>query len=106
MRWAKRANDPNGRPLYHPPAEITVRWEDKAQLVQTGGGDSVQSTAYVLTADEVHDDDLLMLGTLADFKALPTYPNPPTPNQGGRRVLTVKKTPDLKATEFLNEAYL
>lgn len=104
--WKRVDSDAHGGDVYGDPTEESCRWEDKQQQVQTADGTLVQSTAYVLLGVEVRPDDLLFLGTLEDCRSLPSWPDPPTFEDGGRPVITVDTSPDLDASEFLYEAYL
>lgn len=105
-QFPKIGTDGFGRPVYGPPVQIACRWEDKQQEVITPDGRRVRSMAYLLLVSPVSVGDWVFLGTIAVVNALPTWPKPPTVNQGGREVLVSCQTPDLKASNFVYEAYL
>lgn len=86
--------------------EIDCRIEDRKQQLITPDGRTVLVNSYVMTSTPLKVGDLIMEGLLSDWEAQPTYPKPPTKLQGGVEVQMAAKTPDLKAEEFLYEAYL
>lgn len=115
LYWAKVGSDAYGKPVYADytnPAQVAVRWEDKQQEILDSQGRKVIARAYVLTITPMQPGSLLFLGTtgpntaLADWQALPGYPIPPTSIQGGKEVLMVRTTPDLKAASYIYEVFM
>lgn len=101
--WEKTGSDDKGRPVYTDPVEIACRWEDRETEKVSVGSRLVTARSYIMTVTPIKEGSLLMLGTIATWKAMPTYPNLPTYNQGSREVLRVDETPDLKAISTLYE---
>lgn len=115
MVYLEKTGDSQGsRPTYVPtsdPPVLTCRWEDKAQEIILPFGRVVKSSAYILSAVPVTLGSLLFLNPkgvkdLTTWKALPTYPNVPTAQQGAFEVLLCKATPDLQGDERLYEIYV
>jgi hypothetical protein len=104
--WPKTGSDGYGKPVYGDPVLVAVRWEDKQMEVILPDNRKVMVKARLLLASPVLAGSLVMLGTLEDWQALPTYPSMPTVNQGGREVILDNATPDIKAQSFVYEAYL
>jgi hypothetical protein len=104
--WQKTGADTFGKPTYADPVEIRCRWEDRRSERLRPDGRFVATTAYILIGVPLIVGSLVFLGTLADWQALPTYPNLPTNLQGGREVMDLKTTPDIKAQGNVYEAFL
>lgn len=104
--WQKIGSDPFGKPVYALPVQINIRWEDKQQEIILPDGRKVLSKGYIILAQTIVVGSLVFLGLLTDWQAMPTYPALPTVNQGGREVLLVKTTPDIKAISYIYEVFL
>lgn len=104
--WSKIGNDPNGRPIYATPTEVFIRWEECFRQRVDAAGRLYHSTAMLLLAVPMKVGDLVFLGTLATWQAMPTYPALPTVNQGGQEIKQVDTTPDLKAQSYIYQAYI
>ncbi len=106
LYWRKTGSDTYGKPTYVSPAILSIRWEDKQQEIITTDGRKVLSKGYILLGTPLAVGSLVFLGLMTDWLAMPTYPAIPTVNQGGREVILVKTTPDIKAQSYIYEAYL
>lgn len=94
--------DAHGKPTWGIPVEITCRWEQRTEEVIDKDGVRNTSQAHVYTSQGLAVGGFLVPGTLA------TLPNPtdPTKNTNGGKVLLSTTLPNLRATEFLYEAYI
>ncbi len=106
LYWEKTGSDTYGRPVFADPVGLLVRWEDRAAEVVAPDGRLVFYKGSILLASPMLVGSWVFLGTLTDWMALPAYPNVPTVNQGGRELLQVNGTPDLKAQGFVYEAFI
>ena len=113
LYWQKSGSDSFGKPIYADPTNpvvMAVRWEDKQQEIITADGRKVMTKGYLLLASNVAVGSLVFLGggkdPKTDWTNLPTYPNVPTVLQGGREILLVNATPDIKNQGTIYEAYL
>ena len=105
--WEKDGSDIYGKPQYKDPVEMACNWQDEQREIIKADGRTVLSRAYLLLESPVVDGSLVMLGSLADWQALPTRTGTPTVNQGGREVIKTNSSGDpFSATTFLNEAWL
>lgn len=102
--WRKIGSNDFGRPVYAEPVELDCRWEDKQQEVVMPDGRKIMSRGYVLIGDPLLAGSLVFLGTLVDWQQSEGYPAPPGVVQGGREVLLLKQTPDIKARDSIYEA--
>lgn len=104
--WAPAGADEYGKVAYGTPVELACRWEDRRTEYLNPEGRLVMSRAYVLLADPIREGGLIFLGKLADWIAMPTYPEIPTRGQLAIEVTNVKPTPDIKAKSMIYEIYL
>jgi hypothetical protein len=95
--WKRIGSDSFGKPVYGDAMELPCRWEDMEQEVISADNRRVWPKATVLLVGPVSAGDLIMLGTVEKWKAMPTYPALPSSSQGAREVLVVHTTPDIKA---------
>lgn len=103
--FAKIGSDPNGKPVYDVPVEIKCRLEDKVAEILMPTGRKVITKGYLLLSQPLVVGSVVYNGTLAEWKALPTYPAVPTVNQGGIEILKLNTTPDIKGIPVVYEAY-
>lgn len=104
--WAKAGSDEFGKPTFADPVEVACRWEDKTRMIVLPDERRVMASASILTSTELKAGGLVKKGTLADWKALPSYPKVPTERQGGHEIIHVDGTPDIKAVEYVYEVYV
>ena len=110
--WARNGNDGFGKPAYLPPVNVQIRWEDKLQEILLADGRKVIAKAYILSTTELVPGSLVLLAPLqtADslvwYQTQPFYPGYPTFNQGGRELLKVNTTPDIRAVSVIFESYV
>lgn len=87
------------------PIQAKCRWEEKVSQVVTDDGRTVVNSVYLLLTRKLVPGSLIMKGTIDQWKALPGYPDRPTPDQGGFEVLACRPTEDFKGTDVIYEAY-
>jgi hypothetical protein len=105
--WLKRANSPQGRPVYHQtPLELKCRWDNVRKVAITKEGRTITTNAVLMSPDEIPESSLVFRGTLANWQAMSTYPALPTPLQGGYEVVGTGETPDFNGDDLLFVAYL
>ena len=80
------------------PAALKARWEDKAVLFRTPGGEEEVSQSVVYLSADVSTTDYLFLGTSTAID--------PTTVSGAHQVKQFFKTPDLRRLEFERKAML
>jgi hypothetical protein len=101
--WRKTGSGPTGQPIYAAPVEVKCRWEDKQELLLLSDGRIVTSKAYAMTEYLLLLGSKVWYGTLAQWRASPAYPNPPTVAQGGYEIIMSSSTPDVKGNPLLFE---
>jgi hypothetical protein len=104
--WQKMGSGPDGRPVYADPVPVNCRWEDHQQEIVSMDGRKILSKGYILLGQFLAPGSLVMLGTMANFQSLPTYPRVPTINQGAREILICNTTPDIKGKPVVYECYI
>lgn len=105
VRWEKSGTGGSGQTTYKAPVEVRCRWEDRSEEVQMLDGRRVISNAHIMAGSAFLAGDLVMKGTIADWKALPTYPKLPSKNQGGVEIFKAGDTPSIKGKALLFEAF-
>jgi hypothetical protein len=105
--WTRKPASSTGKPEYNlNPTAITCRWDSKQVNIIGRDGRVVTSNAVILTPTRVEIGSLIFLGTLADWRALPTYPKHPNPLQGGFEVIAVNHSPDFQGEELLYSIFV
>lgn len=104
--WEKTGSDNSGRPTFKAPVQVTCRWEERQEQVNMLDGRIIQANGYIMTSSRIKNGSVVMLGTLANWKAMPTYPKIPTVSQGGFEVFKSNHTPDFDGANLLFEAWL
>ena len=104
--WRRDGVDGYGKTTYKDPVELKCRVEQKAQELVTADGRRVISKGYLLLASSIEVGGLVYVGTIAQWKLTPSYPDPPSVNDGGSEIMIVAATPDINAQSFVYEAYL
>lgn len=100
--WKSTGPDGFGQDNFDAPAEISVRWEDRAEQVLLPSGEEFVSRSVVyVDRDEVKPGDWLRLGS-------PASAEPATPYgvDGAYPVRQKRNTPKLNLTETLYERFL
>lgn len=91
--WAiDGTNDKYGNPNVGDPAEIRVRWDDKAAEAVDANGNTIKVDATAVVAQDIDIGSLMWLGKLADW--LSDGIN--LANQGIMQVVTFSKTSDIR----------
>lgn len=99
--WKLTDTLPNGQPVYGPPAEITCRWDDRISEVQGQRGTVVLSKHQIITQIELYPGDIVLHKPLAEV----AYHDDPRQNLLAAEVLATAKTPNLRHTETIYEAW-
>lgn len=96
-----------GDTTFKKPVELLCRWEDVAQEIVSPDGRTRLSNAHLIVQGvQLVVASVVMLGTLADWKKMPTYPKIPTNAQGGYEVIKSGHTPNFDGEDLLYEAWL
>ena len=101
--WAKSGTDVYGSDSWSSAAEVSVRWEGKAQLYMDSKQVQRVSTAVVYVGSDVVEGGWLWQGTLL---SLPSGSVDPRKVVGAYEIKAFNKTPNLKCTAFLRCAFL
>ena len=107
--WEKdpTRDDPFGKPMYLPPINRKLRWEDTFIEIIMDDGRKVLAKAYLLSAYSLSTGDIVWKGTLATWQASSIYPLIPKMNQGGYEIIKVNNTPGIaQLPGNVFEAYL
>lgn len=105
LYWEKLASSTAGKPVYSVnPVSMLVRWSDEMVEVITPQGRTVMSNSNIMAATEMKVGSIVFLGTVADWRKLPTYPARPSPVQGGREIILTGHIPDRKGRDLLFQA--
>lgn len=99
-------NDPPvdnyGQPAYGTAVELDCRWEDVTIEYLSANGTREMSRAMVMVESDVVVGGVLFNGELTDLDDATTPKN----NNGAWEIKRFDKTPNLRYTEYLREAYL
>jgi len=99
--WAPAVYDKFGRRSFAPPAEISVRWEQRTTKYVTKDGEEKTASGKIMTSADVDVGGYLFEGELDSGT-----PVDPSTNSNCWEVKHFDKTPNLKAIEFLREAFI
>lgn len=103
--WASPTPDGYGGYTFTDPAEITCRWEDKAELITDGKGNQIISKAQLLVTHDLDDEGYLYLGSLGDLTA--GEQADPLTIEHAYQIKGISKVPMIKSTdEFVRTVYL
>ena len=93
--------DKYGQLKWDAPVEMTCRWDDKIQEIQTGEMTRVVSRVEIISQSKLQVNGYVYRGTLNDL----VYPDDPTCNSDAYPILKVAETPDLRYRQRLYEAW-
>lgn len=103
--WANPVSDGVGGRTFDDPVEMSVRWEDRAELfLLRGTGEEVVSQAIVYAAVDVDIGGYLFLGTLADMTS--AQEGDPMNTDDAREIRSLGKSPDIRASTTLRKVWL
>lgn len=102
--WEKSGVDGSGGPVYKQPVQLRCRWDTRIEEVQLSDGRSVISNSHLIVLQLLKVGSIVFLGTLADWRRLPSYPKVPTNAQGGYEVFLAYHTPSKRGQPLLYEA--
>ncbi len=103
--WAPGTPDGYGGRNWVAPVEIACRWEDKAIRITEPNGEEIISRAKILVTQDVLEQGMLYLGTLADLS--PSEEADPKTVDKAFTIRRFDKLPMVKKTdEFVRTAYL
>lgn len=94
--------DDHGRRVYGDPVELDCRWENVSQEFLDAKGVTQTSRSVVMVESDVAVGGVLFNGTLAQATDLDNPKN----NVNAWEIRRFDKTPNLRYTEYLREAYL
>jgi len=100
--WSFRSINQYGVKTYDSPVQISVRWEDKNEQFLDTKGQIQMSKSVVFVDRDMVNQDVLMLGVLADITDAVNI----LENEGAWEIKRFDKLPNIKATEFLRTAFL
>lgn len=102
--WGSPTNDGYGSFTYDDPVEISVRWQDKTEIIKDSKGQEQVSRAEVYLTQDVDEQGILYLGTLDDLDS--AQEDSPFTIDGAYIIMKFEKSPNIKGTEFVRKAYL
>lgn len=94
-RWTSATLDIYGNATWNR-TTLQVRWEDTQQKTVDFQGNEFLSNAIVYTGEDIKVGDYLFLGTSISL----------TPPEDSYEVKNFRKTPNLKATDYMRKAVL
>jgi len=105
LMWVKNSNTVGGKPQYPiNPTEIRLRWDDQVEEIIDRMGRTVISTAVLLSPTPMPEGAWIWLGTLAEWRAMSTYPSRPTTLQGGWEIKLSGHIPGFGGEDLLYKA--
>lgn len=108
--WAPLGDDGYGKKTFYDPIEVSVRWQDKKDLITDNTGKEVVTRATVYPTTDVEEQGYLYLGTLDglyDSASSSEAELDPMDIDGARMIVQFHKSPVLRSTdEFVRTAYL
>jgi hypothetical protein len=103
--WGNPKEDGYGGKTFDAPIDIKCRWQDIVQLLGTPDKESVISRATVVVLQDLEEDGLLWLGTLANLTV--QQQNDPRTIEDICIVKRFSKLPAIRSTTvFLRKVYL
>ena len=100
--WAPSATpDAYGRPQYEDGVEMSCRWEVKAQEFINPQGDKKISSVVIYSQEDLETGGLVLLGTLDDVDY-----DGDARAQGAVEIQQVGRVPNLRAKQFLKQAFI
>ena len=96
--WSKSGVDVGGDPSFAAPVVINVRWEDRNGVFTDSRGRERKTRSRVFTDRIVVEEDYLFFGTSTSTS--------PEALKGAYTVKDFKRTPSMRASDFLNRALL
>lgn len=100
--WAPSGLDRFGQPSFAAPVELTVRWEDRVGEFRDPQGELVSYTTIVYVGQDVLLGGRFLLGDMTSAISA----SEPSDNVGAQEIKAFSKVPNIRATEFLRQAYL
>lgn len=103
--WEFDVADGFGGNTFKDPVEVSVRWEDKVELLRDETGKEIVSRATILTPIDLKVQSILWLGTLEDLTE--SQKEDPLSVQGAGPILKFDRVPMIfSTTVFVKTAYL
>lgn len=103
--WGSPQDDGEGGKTFAAPVQLSCRWEDMHQIITDAKGTEMTSRALVFLLQDVDEEGMLYLGTLADLNSADE--ENPMSVDGAYIIKRFQKTPSLgSTTDFLRKAYL
>lgn len=106
--WAPGTPDGYGGMSFGSPTAISVRWDEKTQLVINQTGQQVVSNAEIFVTSEKEVGGLIYLGALTDWQTGGThYQKPPLTIAAVKMIIAKTKTPMIKSnSEFVHKIFV
>jgi len=102
--WAAPVKDGYGGFTYGDPVEISVRWQDKTEIIMDSKGVEMISKAEVFTIQDVAEQGILYLGDLDDLDS--TQEDDPATITGAHSIKRFEKSPTANGREFVRKVWL
>lgn len=99
--WPCTGADVYGQPTYGTAKQITCRWDEARKQVFLDDGSPVFTNIALITQIQLAPKDLVRRGKLTTV----TTPLVPKSNTGVYEVVAVSRTPTIRNTAFLYEAF-
>lgn len=99
--WAPTDPSPFGEPQWCAPVEMTCRWDDKLQEIQSTSGTRVVSRVEIISQEKLKVGGFVYRGSMSDL----LYPDSPSCNEDTYEVLKVAETPTIRYNARLYEAW-
>jgi hypothetical protein len=97
--WAQSGIDGYGKRTFSAPVTISVRWEDRTDLVINMGGEKIPSKARVYVLQDMVVGDYLALG---DYTSTAN----PEATAAALRIMQYVKSPSISGNEYTRKAML
>lgn len=99
--WAPGKANTNGEPTYLAPVQLTCRWDNRVQEIQTESGTVVVSRVELITESQLSVGGCVVYGSLSTVSHLAN----PKRNSGAYEVLKVSSTPPISRGDTFYEAW-
>lgn len=104
VHWPTTGKDGWGKLIFGTAVEISCRWDEKSELFLDSKGKEVLSNSVLHVDTDMIADDYVYLGTLASLSAAELLD--PQEEVNAFPVKAYKKTPGIKADDFVRKVWL
>lgn len=105
--WGSPVNDGFGGKTFASPIEISVKWQDKTELINRAGErdtETIISNAIVYVLQDIDELGWLYLGEISDIDS--SYVDDPKQVEGAYEVKKFGKTKGIKGISIVRKVYL